>query len=65
LRAAIKDKKADPYELALQSIRTGSFGEGTKKISSAQRRDLLNVLRRMERTKLSLTGPINMDEMPP
>jgi hypothetical protein len=65
LRAAIKDKKADPYELALQSIRTGSFGEGTKKISSAQRRDLLNVLRRMERTKLSLTGPINMGEMPP
>jgi hypothetical protein len=63
LRAAIKDKKADPYELALQSIRTGSFGEGTKKISSAQRRDLLDVLRSMEGTKLSLTRPTILGEV--
>lgn len=58
LRLAIKDKNADPYEVALRAVRTGSFGEGTKKISSKQRQQLLSALRQMENEKTGIIGEV-------
>jgi len=66
LRLAIKDKNADPYEVALRAVRTGSFGEGTKKISSKQRQQLLSALRQMENEKTGIIGEvpnISIDEV--